>query len=116
VSPDNESRQAINAAIRREFRRGEDIGPDKYVGKILINRQDLTVEDQKLAGESGDGACAARSEDRPNRCAADCGVSADDGARTGETVLGISGNSPGQNSAFCVPCMRSRRRCAALTA
>lgn len=45
VSPDNESRQALNQAVRNELKL---TGPS-YTQHILVARQDLTKEDRKLA-------------------------------------------------------------------
>jgi len=45
VSPDNESRQALNRAVREELKLS---GPE-YRQQILVARQDLTREDRKIA-------------------------------------------------------------------
>jgi conjugative relaxase-like TrwC/TraI family protein len=45
VSPDNDSRQAINTAIRKELGVGLHIGQDVYSVPVLRSRQDLTKED-----------------------------------------------------------------------
>ncbi len=46
VSPDNESRQALNKVVREQLQLS---GPE-YKQQILIARQDLTKEDRKVAG------------------------------------------------------------------
>jgi ATP-dependent exoDNAse (exonuclease V) alpha subunit len=46
VSPDNESRQALNKAVREELKLS---GPE-FRQQILVARQDLTREDRKIAG------------------------------------------------------------------
>jgi conjugative relaxase-like TrwC/TraI family protein len=46
VSPDNESRQALNQAVREELKLS---GPE-FKQNILVARQDLTKEDRKVAG------------------------------------------------------------------
>ena len=46
VSPDNESRQALNKAVREQLQLS---GPE-YKQQVLIARQDLTKEDRKVAG------------------------------------------------------------------
>jgi ATP-dependent exoDNAse (exonuclease V) alpha subunit len=46
VSPDNESRQALNKAVRVELQL---TGPE-FKQQILVARQDLTKEDRKVAG------------------------------------------------------------------
>jgi conjugative relaxase-like TrwC/TraI family protein len=46
VSPDNESRQALNKAVREQLQL---TGPE-FKQQILVARQDLTKEDRKVAG------------------------------------------------------------------
>src|SRR5579883_3114609 len=46
VSPDNESRQALNKAVREDLKLS---GPE-FRQQILVARQDLTREDRKIAG------------------------------------------------------------------
>lgn len=46
VSPDNESRQALNKAVREQLQL---IGPE-FKQQVLVARQDLTKEDRKVAG------------------------------------------------------------------
>jgi ATP-dependent exoDNAse (exonuclease V) alpha subunit len=50
VSPDNESRKELNAAIRTQLRETGALSPDKYTAQVLLNRQEITGEDRKLAG------------------------------------------------------------------
>lgn len=56
VSPDNESRQAINEAIRAQLRSSEQLGPDVFTVSVLRPRQDLTKEDllQPFSYQPGD--------------------------------------------------------------
>lgn len=49
ISPDNNSRRELNAAIRAELRESGQLGNDTYKLPVLINRQDITGEDRKLA-------------------------------------------------------------------
>jgi len=49
VSPDNLSRNELNAAIRRELRHTGQLQQDVYSVPILINRQNLTSEDKGVA-------------------------------------------------------------------
>jgi ATP-dependent exoDNAse (exonuclease V) alpha subunit len=49
VSPDNNSRRELNAAIRAELRRLDQLGADVFHLPVLINRQEITGEDRKLA-------------------------------------------------------------------
>lgn len=49
VSPDNNSRRELNAAIRAELRQSGQLGQDVYRLPVLINRQEITGEDRKLA-------------------------------------------------------------------
>ncbi len=49
VSPDNNSRRELNAAIRAELRESGQLGSDIYKLPVLINRQEITGEDRKLA-------------------------------------------------------------------
>ncbi len=50
VSPDNNSRRELNAAIRAELRESGQLGDDVYKLPVLINRQEITGEDRKVAG------------------------------------------------------------------
>jgi ATP-dependent exoDNAse (exonuclease V) alpha subunit len=49
VSPDNNSRRELNAAIRAELRHSGQLGPDAIRVPVLINRQEITGEDRKIA-------------------------------------------------------------------
>jgi conjugative relaxase-like TrwC/TraI family protein len=49
VSPDNDSRRELNAAIRSELRAGGRLGADTYRLPVLINRQEITGENRKVA-------------------------------------------------------------------
>lgn len=49
ISPDNRSRQELNAVIRAQLREAGQLGPDAYQVSILINRQDVTGEDRGMA-------------------------------------------------------------------
>lgn len=49
VSPDNNSRRELNAAIRAELKGHGTLGPDAFRLPVLINRQEITGEDRKLA-------------------------------------------------------------------
>jgi conjugative relaxase-like TrwC/TraI family protein len=49
VSPDNHSRRELNTAIRAELRESGRLGADIYRLPVLINRQEVTGEDRKLA-------------------------------------------------------------------
>ena len=49
VSPDNNSRRELNAAIRTELRESGQLGTDVFRLPVLINRQDITGEDRKVA-------------------------------------------------------------------
>jgi len=49
VSPDNDSRRELNAAIRMELRAAGLLGADIYRLPVLINRQEITGEDRKVA-------------------------------------------------------------------
>jgi conjugative relaxase-like TrwC/TraI family protein len=49
VSPDNDSRRELNAAIRTELRAAGRLGTDTYRLPVLINRQEITGEDRKIA-------------------------------------------------------------------
>ena len=49
VSPDNNSRRELNAAIRAELRESGQLGNDVYKLPVLINRQEITGEDRKVA-------------------------------------------------------------------
>ncbi|MGI9072267.1 MAG: MobF family relaxase [Bryobacteraceae bacterium] len=49
ISPDNQSRKELNAAIRAELRNTGQLQPDAYRVPILINRQDVTGEDRGVA-------------------------------------------------------------------
>jgi ATP-dependent exoDNAse (exonuclease V) alpha subunit len=49
VSPDNRSRQELNAAIRTELREQGQLRPDVYQARILVNRQDVIGEDRGIA-------------------------------------------------------------------
>jgi len=49
VSPDNNSRRELNAAIRAELRQSGRLGVDTYRLPVLINRQEVTGEDRKVA-------------------------------------------------------------------
>jgi conjugative relaxase-like TrwC/TraI family protein len=46
VSPDNESRQALNKAVRDQLQ----LTGSEYKQQVLVARQDLTKEDRKIAG------------------------------------------------------------------
>jgi len=49
VSPDNESRKEINAAIRLTLREEGVLSEDRFTMRVLLNRQDVTGADRKLA-------------------------------------------------------------------
>jgi hypothetical protein len=49
VSPDNESRQMLNIAVRDSLRQAGLLGPDLYSMEILTPRQNLTSEDLRHA-------------------------------------------------------------------
>ena len=49
VSPDNNSRRELNAAIRSELRESSQLGNDVFRLPVLINRQEITGEDRKFA-------------------------------------------------------------------
>lgn len=49
VSPDNNSRRELNSAIRAELRQSGRLGVDTYRLPVLINRQEITGEDRKVA-------------------------------------------------------------------
>jgi conjugative relaxase-like TrwC/TraI family protein len=49
VSPDNDSRRELNAAIRTELRAAGLLGADTFRLSVLINRQEITGEDRKVA-------------------------------------------------------------------
>jgi conjugative relaxase-like TrwC/TraI family protein len=49
VSPDNNSRRELNAAIRAELRESGRLGADAFRLPVLINRQEITGEDRKIA-------------------------------------------------------------------
>jgi conjugative relaxase-like TrwC/TraI family protein len=49
VSPDNNSRRELNAAIRSELRQSGHLGSDVFRLPVLINRQEITGEDRKFA-------------------------------------------------------------------
>jgi ATP-dependent exoDNAse (exonuclease V) alpha subunit len=55
VSPDNQSRKEINAAIRQELRNSGQLKTDVYQLSVLVTRQDLTGEDRKLASSYTQG-------------------------------------------------------------
>lgn len=50
VSPDNESRKELNKEVRKAMKVEDLLGSDKYSMEVLINRQDITCEDRKMAG------------------------------------------------------------------
>lgn len=56
VSPDNDSRHAINGAIREQLRSVDQLGPDVFTVAVLRPRQDLTKEDlmHQFSYEMGD--------------------------------------------------------------
>ncbi len=49
VSPDNQSRRELNHAIREALRAEGHIGEDRHTMQVLINRQDVSAADRKLA-------------------------------------------------------------------
>lgn len=49
ISPDNQSRHEINKAIRSEMQARGIVGPDVHAMRILVNRQDVTGQDRKVA-------------------------------------------------------------------
>jgi ATP-dependent exoDNAse (exonuclease V) alpha subunit len=49
VSPDNNSRRELNAAIRAELRENGQLQQDAFVLPVLVNRQEVTGEDRKVA-------------------------------------------------------------------
>lgn len=49
ISPDNRSRQELNAAIRTALRDGGQLQEDVYQMNVLIARQELTAEDRGVA-------------------------------------------------------------------
>lgn len=49
ISPDNRSRQELNAAIRTALRAGNQLQNDAFQLDVLIARQDLTTEDRGVA-------------------------------------------------------------------
>ena len=49
ISPDNQSRLELNQSIRKTLQETGQIGQDRYRIPILMNRQDITAEDRKLA-------------------------------------------------------------------
>lgn len=49
VSPDNNSRRELNMAIRGELRANGTLGADAFRVPVLINRQEITGEDRKVA-------------------------------------------------------------------
>ena len=65
VSPDNNSRRELNAAIRSELRESGQLGGDVYKLPVLINRQEITGEDRKLAASYrvGDSVRYTRGSD-----------------------------------------------------
>lgn len=50
ISPDNQSRRDLNEAIRNELRGDGKLQSDRFRLPILINRQEVTGEDRKVAG------------------------------------------------------------------
>jgi ATP-dependent exoDNAse (exonuclease V) alpha subunit len=50
VSPDNNSRRELNAAIRNALRETGQLEADVYRVPVLLNRQEITGEDRKMAG------------------------------------------------------------------
>jgi hypothetical protein len=50
VSPDNQSRRELSAAIRAELRETGQLNADAYTLPVLVNRQSVTGEDRKVAG------------------------------------------------------------------
>lgn len=65
VSPDNNSRRELNAAIRTELRNNGQLGADIYKLPVLINRQEITGEDRKLTSSYhvGDSVRYTRGSD-----------------------------------------------------
>jgi ATP-dependent exoDNAse (exonuclease V) alpha subunit len=65
VSPDNNSRRELNAAIRVGLRESDKLGADIYRLPVLINRQEITGEDRKLASSYrvGDSVRYTRGSD-----------------------------------------------------
>jgi conjugative relaxase-like TrwC/TraI family protein len=49
VSPDNNSRRELNATIRSALREAGQLQPDAYQLSVLVNRQEITGEDRKMA-------------------------------------------------------------------
>jgi conjugative relaxase-like TrwC/TraI family protein len=49
VSPDNQSRAEINAAVRNQLRQFEQLGETEYRASVLANRQDVTAADRAVA-------------------------------------------------------------------
>lgn len=49
VSPDNQSRAEINAAVRDQLRHSEQLGKQEHSAAVLLNRQDLTAADRAVA-------------------------------------------------------------------
>ena len=56
ISPDNNSRRELNDLIRGKLQAAGLLGADAALARILVNRQDLTKEDRKLAAsyQTGD--------------------------------------------------------------
>ncbi len=65
VSPDNNSRRELNATIRAELRDGSRLGPDVFKLPVLVNRQEITGEDRKVASSYrvGDSVRYTRGSD-----------------------------------------------------
>src|SRR6185312_6348171 len=49
VSPDNNSRRELNATTRSALREASQLQPDTYQLSVLVNRQEITGEDRKMA-------------------------------------------------------------------
>jgi conjugative relaxase-like TrwC/TraI family protein len=49
ISPDNRSRQELNAAVRAQLRETGQLAQDRFQVPILVNRQDVTGEDRGIA-------------------------------------------------------------------
>ncbi|HEX5422253.1 MAG TPA: MobF family relaxase, partial [Candidatus Acidoferrales bacterium] len=49
ISPDNRSRQELNAAIRAELRNAGQLADDRYQMPVLVNRQEITGADRGVA-------------------------------------------------------------------
>jgi conjugative relaxase-like TrwC/TraI family protein len=56
VSPDNDSRRALNEAVRRELKNTGQVSQDEFSMRVLIPRQDMTGAERRWATqyESGD--------------------------------------------------------------